>query len=117
MGLSLSGVVAFGAGLAGTGGRLADRAGLTGTFFTGVLAMIVATPYTAPFMGAALGFALIAPGPVAMGIFLALGLGLAAPYLLATVIPGWQRVLPQPGAWMDVFKQFLAFPLYATVAC
>jgi thiol:disulfide interchange protein len=116
MGLSLSGVVAFGAGLAGTGGRLADRAGLTGTFFTGVLATIVATPCTAPFMGAATGFALVAPGPVAIGIFLALGLGLAAPYLAATILPGWQRVLPRPGPWMDLVKQVLAFPLYGTVA-
>ena len=116
MGLSLSGVLAFGAGFAGTGGRFADRAGLTGTFFTGVLATIVATPCTAPFMGAALGFALIAPGPLAIGIFLALGSGLAAPYLAATVIPGWQRVLPRPGPWMDLVKQFLAFPLYGTVA-
>jgi thiol:disulfide interchange protein len=116
MGLSLSGVVAFGAGLAGTGARLADRAGLTGTFFTGVLATIVATPCTAPFMGAATGFALVAPGPVAIGIFLALGLGLAAPYLLATVMPGWQRVLPRPGPWMGLVKQVLAFPLYGTVA-
>jgi thiol:disulfide interchange protein len=116
MGLSLSGVVAFGAGLAGTGARLADRAGLTGTFFTGVLATIVATPCTAPFMGAATGFALVAPGPVAIGIFLALGLGLAAPYLLATLMPGWQCVLPRPGPWMDLVKQVLAFPLYGTVA-
>jgi thiol:disulfide interchange protein DsbD len=67
-------------------------------------------------MGAALGFALIAPGWVAIGIFLALGLGLAAPYLIATIIPGWQRVLPRPGAWMDLAKQLLAFPLYGTVA-
>jgi thiol:disulfide interchange protein DsbD len=116
MGLSLSGVFAFGAGLAGTGGQLADRAGVTGTFFTGVLATVVATPCTAPFMGAALGFALIAPGPVAIGIFLALGLGLAAPYLAATILPGWQRVLPRPGPWMDLVKQVLAFPLYGTVA-
>jgi thiol:disulfide interchange protein DsbD len=116
MGLSLSGVVAFGAGWAGTGGRLADRVGLTGTFFTGVLATVVATPCTAPFMGAALGFALVAPGPVAIGIFLALGLGLGAPYLAATILPGWQRVLPRPGPWMDLVKQILAFPLYGTVA-
>jgi thiol:disulfide interchange protein DsbD len=67
-------------------------------------------------MGAALGFALIAPAVVAIGIFLALGLGLAAPYLLATMIPGWQRVLPRPGPWMDLVKQLLAFPLYGTVA-
>ena len=116
MGLSLSGVAAFGAGFGGTGGRLAARSGLTGTFFTGVLATIVATPCTAPFMGAALGFALIAPAAVAIGIFLALGFGLAAPYLIATVIPGWQRLLPRPGAWMELVKQLLAFPLYGTVA-
>ena len=92
------------------------RSGLTGTFFTGVLATIVATPCTAPFMGAALGLALIAPAPLAIAIFLALGLGLAAPYLAATVIPGWQRALPRPGAWMELVKQLLAFPLYGTVA-
>jgi len=116
MGLSLSGVAAFGAGFSGTGGRLAGRSGLTGTFFTGVLATVVATPCTAPFMGAALGFALIAPAAVAIGIFLALGFGLAAPYLVATLTPGWQRVLPRPGTWMDLVKQLLAFPLYGTVA-
>jgi thiol:disulfide interchange protein DsbD len=116
MGLSLSGVVDFGARFAGTGSRLVGRSGLTGTFFTGVLATVVATPCTAPFMGAALGFALIAPAAVAIGIFLALGLGLAAPYLIATVTPGWQRLLPRPGAWMELVKQLLAFPLYSTVA-
>jgi thiol:disulfide interchange protein DsbD len=116
MGLSLSGVAEFGASLAGAGGRFATRSGLVGTFFTGVLATVVATPCTAPFMGAALGFALVAPAAVAVGVFLALGLGLAAPYLLATVIPGWQRFLPRPGAWMDFVKQLLAFPLYGTVA-
>jgi thiol:disulfide interchange protein len=116
MGLSLSGVATFGTGFAGTGGKLARRSGLTGTFFTGVLATIVATPCTAPFMGAALGFAVIAPAAVAIGIFLALGLGLAAPYLIATITPGWQRVLPRPGGWMELVKQLLAFPLYGTVA-
>ncbi len=116
MGLSLSGVAAYGASYAGTGGRLARQSGLTGTFFTGVLATIVATPCTAPFMGAALGLALIAPAALAIGIFLALGMGLAAPYLIAAVIPGWERVLPKPGAWMELVKQLLAFPLYGTVA-
>jgi thiol:disulfide interchange protein DsbD len=116
MGLSLSGVAAFGTGLSGTGGTLVGRSGMAGTFFTGVLATIVATPCTAPFMGAALGFALIAPAGVAIGIFLSLGLGLAAPYLAATAIPGWQRVLPRPGGWMELVKQLLAFPLYGTVA-
>jgi thiol:disulfide interchange protein DsbD len=116
MGLSLSGVAGFGGMLAGVGGQLAARSGLAGTFFTGVLATIVATPCTAPFMGAALGFALIAPTALAIGIFLALGLGLAAPYLAASLTHRWQRVLPKPGPWMDFVKQLLAFPLYGTVA-
>jgi thiol:disulfide interchange protein DsbD len=116
MGLSLSGVVGFGTSLAGAGGPLAARSGPTGVFFTGVLATVVATPCTAPFMGAALGFALIAPAALAIGIFLALGLGLASPYLIATLAPGWQRIIPQTGAWLDFVKQLLAFPLYGTVA-
>jgi thiol:disulfide interchange protein/DsbC/DsbD-like thiol-disulfide interchange protein len=116
MGLSLSGVAGFGGALGGVGGRLAMRTGLAGTFFTGVLATIVATPCTAPFMGAALGFALIAPAAVAIGIFLALGLGLAAPYVAASLTYRWQRLLPKPGRWMEFVKQLLAFPLYGTVA-
>ena len=116
MGLSLSGVADFGLGLGGIGGRFAGRSGLVGAFATGVLATVVATPCTAPFMGAALGFALIAPAPVAMATFVALGLGLALPMLLVAVMPGLARLLPQPGGWMLWFKQLLAFPLYATVA-
>jgi thiol:disulfide interchange protein len=116
MGLSLSGAADFGASFAGVGRRLAGRSGVAGTFFTGVLATVVATPCTAPFMGAALGFALIAPTPIAIGVFLALGFGLAAPYLLASATLRWQRILPRPGAWMDWVKQLLAFPLYGTVA-
>jgi len=116
MGLSLSGVAGFGGALGGVGGRLATRSGLAGTFFTGILATIVATPCTAPFMGAALGFALIAPAALAIGIFLALGLGLAAPYLTASLTYRWQRLLPKPGRWMEFVKQLLAFPLYGTVA-
>ena len=116
MGLSLSGVAGFGGALGGVGGQLAARSGLVGTFFTGILATIVATPCTAPFMGAALGFALIAPAALAIGIFLALGLGLAAPYLAASLTYRWQRLLPKPGRWMEFVKQLLAFPLYGTVA-
>jgi DsbC/DsbD-like thiol-disulfide interchange protein/cytochrome c biogenesis protein CcdA len=116
MGLSLSGVASFGASLADIGGEAARRSGLTGTFFTGVLATVVATPCIAPFMGAALGFALIAPAALAIGVFLALGLGMAAPYLAASATLRWQRILPKPGAWMEFVKQLLAFPLYATVA-
>jgi thiol:disulfide interchange protein/DsbC/DsbD-like thiol-disulfide interchange protein len=116
MGLSLSGVAEFGAGITGIGGRFAGGAGLAGAFATGILATIVATPCTAPFMGAALGFALIAPAPLALAIFVALGSGLALPFVLATAIPGVARRLPRPGAWMVWFKQLLAFPLYASVA-
>ncbi len=116
MGLSLSGVAEFGAGLSGIGNRFAGGGGLAGAFATGVLATTVATPCTAPFMGAALGFALIAPAPVALAIFVALGSGLALPFVLATAIPGLARRLPRPGAWMAWFKQLLAFPLYGAVA-
>jgi thiol:disulfide interchange protein DsbD len=116
MGLSLSGVAEFGAGITGIGNRLTGGAGLGGAFATGILATIVATPCTAPFMGAALGFALIAPAPVALLIFVALGSGLALPFVLVTAIPGIARRLPRPGGWMAWFKQLLAFPLYGTVA-
>jgi thiol:disulfide interchange protein/DsbC/DsbD-like thiol-disulfide interchange protein len=116
MGLSLSGVAEFGTGLTGAGSRFAGGAGLAGAFATGILATIVATPCTAPFMGAALGVALIAPAPVALAIFVALGIGLALPFVLATAIPGIARRLPRPGRWMEWFKQLLAFPLYGTVA-
>ena len=116
MGLSLSGVAEFGAGLAGAGGRLAQQHGLAGAFFTGVLAAVVATPCTAPFMGAALGAAAVAPAPLALAIFVALGAGLAAPLLAASLVPAIARLLPRPGGWMAVLKQVLAFPLYGTVA-
>jgi thiol:disulfide interchange protein/DsbC/DsbD-like thiol-disulfide interchange protein len=117
MGLSLSGAVVFGGFATGLGGGiLAGRSGVIESFCTGVLASVVATPCTAPFMGAAIGFALLAPAAVALGIFLALGLGLAAPFLLTTLMPGLRRIFPRPGAWMDLVKQILAFPLYLTVA-
>jgi thiol:disulfide interchange protein DsbD len=116
MGLSLSGVVEFGTSLAGFGQRLDNRSGLPGSFLTGVLATIVATPCTAPFMGTAIGFAMTAPAAVALTVFAALGLGLALPFLLLTVWPGLARRLPRPGRWMETLKQFLAFPIYATVA-
>jgi len=116
-GLSLSGVFTIGNSVVGIGSSLAERSGLTGSFFTGVLATIVATPCTAPFMGAALGFALTQPGPVLMAVFLSLGSGLAFPYLLLSLWPSFlQRRLPKPGIWMDRLKQALAFPMYgATV--
>ena len=114
MGLSLSGLVEFGGGLMNTGSGLADRGGLTGSFFTGVLAVVVASPCTAPFMGTALGFAISQPPYVALLVFAALGAGMAAPLLLLGYSGLARRIMPKPGAWMDTLKQLLAFPLYAT---
>ncbi len=114
IGLSLSGVFNIGAGLAGAGSNLANRGGASGDFFTGVLAVVVASPCTAPFMGAALGYAFSASSFVALLVFLALGLGLALPFLLVGFVPALARRLPKPGAWMETLKQFLAFPMYLT---
>jgi thiol:disulfide interchange protein/DsbC/DsbD-like thiol-disulfide interchange protein len=86
------------------------------SFLTGVLAVAVASPCTAPFMGASLGFAISLPAGEAMGIFVALGVGMALPYLAASWVPAVARWLPRPGAWMDTFRRFMAFPMFATVA-
>lgn len=113
--LSLAGQFDLGLSLTSTGGGLARKEGYAGSFFTGVLATIVATPCTAPLMGAAIGFALAQPAGITFAVFTALGLGLALPYLLLTLQPAWTRVLPRPGAWMEVLKQLTAVPLFATV--
>jgi thiol:disulfide interchange protein/DsbC/DsbD-like thiol-disulfide interchange protein len=113
VGLSLSGVFSIGSSVAGVGSKLAGRSGYSGSFFTGVLATVVATPCTAPFMGAAVGFALSQPPVVLLAVFLSLGLGLALPYLLLSNWPSLQRRLPKPGVWMDRLKQGMAFPMYA----
>jgi len=112
MALSLSGVFEIGTGLMGVGGGLAQKKGYKGSFFTGVLATTVATPCTAPFMGPALGFALTQTWSVAMLVFVSLGLGLALPILLLSFLPVLSKYMPKPGAWMETFKQFMAFPLY-----
>ena len=114
IGLNLSGVFEVGGRLAGVGQGLAARGGTTGAFFTGVLAVIVATPCTAPFMAAALGFALTQPAPATLAVLLAMGLGLALPYLVLATTPALQRLMPRPGPWMDRLRQFLAFPMYAS---
>ena len=114
VGLSLSGVFAVGGSLMGIGGNISAVSGHRGAFLTGVLAAIVATPCTAPFMGAAIGFALTQPAAVSMGVFLALGFGMAVPYLLLSLFPALLRFLPQPGTWMERLKQALAFPMYAS---
>lgn len=114
LGLSLSGLILIGAGLANIGSNLADQGGAKGDFFTGVLAVVVASPCTAPFMGGALSFAFNQSAFVALIIFLALGLGLALPFLLVGFVPAIAHRLPRPGAWMDTLKQWLAYPLYIT---
>lgn len=116
MGLSLSGVFHIGGSFAGIGEGLAQRGGYQGSFFTGILAAVVATPCTAPFMGAATGFALTQTAAIGIAIFLALGFGLALPFLVLTFVPQLADRLPRPGVWMARVKQALAFPLYATVA-
>ena len=112
MGLSMSGLINFGSSLMGTGQNLTQKSGLSGSFFTGVLAAVVASPCTAPFMGAALGFALTQPAIACIAVFAALGFGMALPLLILCYLPALAARLPKPGAWMDNLKQFLAFPLY-----
>ena len=116
VGLNLSGVFAVGGRLAGAGQGWAGRGGAVGSLCTGLLAVVVATPCTAPFMGVALAAAVAAPPAVAIGVFLMMGLGLAAPYAVLAVAPGLARLLPRPGAWMDVLRGALAFPMYGAAA-
>ena len=116
VGLNLSGVFAVGASLTGAGGGLADRHGMAGSFFTGLLAVLVATPCTAPFMGVAIAAGLAAPPAVTMLVFAVMGLGLAAPYVALASMPGLARLMPRPGRWMELLKQALAFPMYGAAA-
>lgn len=113
--LNMSGVFEFGLRATSVGGELQSRSGLPGSFFTGVLATVAATPCSAPFLAPALGAALALSTVESFAIFTAIAAGLATPYLLLSLFPGAVKVLPRPGAWMETFKQFMAFPLYATV--
>jgi thiol:disulfide interchange protein DsbD len=114
--LGLSGALVIGGRVTGVGRGLAGRAGAVGSFFTGALATVAATPCTAPFMGAAVGWAVTQPWTTSLLVFEALGLGLALPFLALTLAPAWRRWLPRPGPWMERLQQLLAFPLYASVA-
>jgi thiol:disulfide interchange protein/DsbC/DsbD-like thiol-disulfide interchange protein len=116
IGLNLAGFFDIAASFGNVGEKLTRGSGLTSSFFTGVLATVVATPCTAPFMGIALGYAALQPPLVSLSIFAALGFGLALPYLALSFVPALQKSLPRPGAWMDVFKQALAFPMFAFAA-
>ena len=115
LGLSLAGMFEIGLSVTSVGGELAQRGGYSGSFFTGVLATVVATPCTAPFMGAAIGFALSQSALITFAVFTLLALGLAAPYVLLTLQPAWIRLLPKPGAWMEYLKQAVSIPIFIAV--
>ncbi|HEY0945745.1 MAG TPA: thioredoxin family protein [Opitutaceae bacterium] len=114
-GLSMSGVFEFGLQATGVGANLQMKQGYSGSFFTGVLATVVATPCSAPFLAPALGAALALPLGDSFLVFTAIAIGLSTPYIVLSIFPGAVRILPRPGAWMETFKQVMAFPLYATV--
>jgi thiol:disulfide interchange protein/DsbC/DsbD-like thiol-disulfide interchange protein len=114
VGLNFSGVFEFGMALTRLGG--VGGSSTAGSFGAGVLAVLVATPCTAPFMGSALGFTLAQPAAFTMAVFTAIGLGMAAPYVVLGLVPGWVRRLPRPGRWMQTLREGLAFPMYATAA-
>ncbi len=114
--LNLSGVFEIGTSVQGAGQGLASRSGMIGAFFTGILAVVVAAPCTAPFMAGAIGWGLTQPPVVALSIFAALGLGLAAPFVLVAFVPAISRALPRPGPWMSTLRSVLAFPMYGAAA-
>lgn len=114
VGLNLSGVFVVGSGITGVGQKLASKSGLAGEFFTGVLAVLMSTPCTAPFMATAVSAALVLPYLQSVLILLMLGLGFALPYLVLCFAPALQRLLPKPGAWLEILPQLLAFPIYGT---
>lgn len=113
--LNMAGVFEIGASAVGVGANLQAKHGLGGSFFSGLLATMVSTPCSAPFLGTALGFAVKLPAPQAMLLFTLIGLGLASPFLLLSAFPRLVKVLPRPGAWMESFKQGMAFLLFGTV--
>jgi len=113
IGLNLSGVYTLGGSWGGIGQGLAGRGGVLGSFATGLLAVLVAMPCTAPFMGVAIAAASIAPAPQAIAVFLALGLGFSLPWTLLALLPRLAGLLPAPGRWMELLRQGLAFPMYA----
>lgn len=115
IGQSFSGHLAIGARWMNIGQNFTRNNRVSGSFMTGVLATVVASPCTAPFMGTALGLALTQSTAISLGIFAALGLGMALPFLILSWLPGLMEKLPAPGPWMNTFSQLLAFPLYATV--
>ena len=115
LGLNLAGLFEFGSVLPSSVATLRSKNPTVDSFLSGVLAVAVASPCTAPFMGASLGFALGLPAWEALWIFAAIGVGMALPYLVASFVPAVARALPKPGAWMNTFKKWMAVPMFATV--
>ena len=114
IGLNLAGVFEFGRFVPSSVATLEARHPMANAFLSGMLAVAVASPCTAPFMGASLGLAVALPAWQALAVFAALGFGMALPYLAASWWPAVARLLPRPGAWMDTFKKFMAFPMFGT---
>ncbi|MEP4053398.1 MAG: thioredoxin family protein [Litorimonas sp.] len=113
IGLNLLGAFDFGGGLQNAGQNLTQKSGAAGSFFTGALAVIVATPCTAPMMAGAVGYALAAPAVITLVVFMALAIGFALPFLVIAYVPGLLSKLPKPGPWMARFKEVLSFPMFA----
>ena len=116
VGLWLMGFFELGSSITNTGSTLANRGGATGAFFTGVLAAVVGAPCVGPFLGAALGAVMSQPPAAVIAVFLAMGFGMALPFLALSFVPGLHRILPKPGKWMDKLKQAFAFPMFLTAA-
>ncbi len=115
-GLNMAGLFEIGASAVGVGADLQAKHGLSGSFFSGLLATVVATPCSAPFLGSALGYTVTLPAPQAMLMFTMIGIGLASPFLVLSLVPSLVSALPRPGAWMESFKQAMSFLLFGTVA-
>lgn len=114
-GLNMAGVFEIGTSAVGVGQGLQNKSGLQGSFFSGLLATVVATPCSAPFLGTALTYAVSLPTALALGVFTVIGLGLSSPYLILSLAPGLVKKLPRPGAWMESFKQGMSFLIFGTV--
>ncbi len=114
LGLNFSGLLTLGGSAMGVGDSLTRGSGYSGSFFTGALAAVVASPCTAPFMGSAVAYAITQPPVYALPVFIGLAFGMALPFLLLAFVPNIGKFLPRPGPWMQVFKQAMAFPLYLT---
>ena len=116
LGLNMAGVFEIGTSMTSVGGKLSNKKGYSGSFFSGILTTLIATPCSGPFLGTAMTYAFGQPAPIAMLMFTVFGLGIASPYVLLTFFPPLIKRLPRPGAWMEVFKVTMAFALFATVA-